>query len=1768
MTKCFEMEGTIKEQFAKALESAFPREEDLGRMVTLCFGKKLPNLVNTKQKLPNVILELIEQAYAEGWLRELFKCAREKNPGNPELQDLEKALQKNNNLVEVSPKSYYLKGVQNDSVVRDKKNDQPSSSSSNYEQLIPPCPYKGLLAFREEDKDDFFGRNNIIEKLHKAVNGDSLTTLVGNSGSGKSSVVFAGLVPKLREQNWRITTFRPYKNPFKRLASALIDYLEPNLKRRERLKEIKNYAQDFQNNELRLTEVISDIVGEHSKPLLLIVDQLEELFTSNSNESEKIANDFLDQLVEVVQQENLGQFKLLLTIRSDFMKYALAYTELGEAMNNSTIMLTAMDREELREAIEKPAKRKGVSLAKGLTTTILDYVLPKIGPKDVAGRLPLLEFALTELWKKQTNLTLTHDAYRDIGEVEGALAQYAEDVYSEFSEKEQKVIEHIFTQLVNPGEGTEDIRQVSTKAQIGAENWDLVKRLADKRLVTTGLIGEEAGEETLEIVHEALIRSWKKLKDWVDESKEFRRWQEIHLRPRVSAWEKSGKHKDALLRGKELLLIKSKGYWKDYKNRFGDLERKFISKSIGRQNIIRRLRNSSLAFLLLIGILVGMFQWDAYLWKRKEFKIENPLLHEIIRRSLKIEESEPLTQGHLLEIKSLELHKQEEIAILQDIKELPELSSWLKHYFQIKQKINTAKSKLPDLQNLRVPYSFASQIRNTNKEISQNRVDFEENQDHSDVSGEEGEPHNSQSSFEKLPNELLSLPNLKILYLKGFEISSVNELSTLIKLKALYLDDTQVDNISNLTNLQELYITNTRVNCIKGLSKLTSLKTLHLTNTLIGDKEITKSSVNCKKEKERAENTSNSKPSNGKANLQPDSEKTCNANDLSCLRELQTLYLDLRNVQQTDLRYLNLDKLEQLQKFYLYPNYAQHKKLKLGNNLSKLDNLKELYLEGANIYKWNFLSKLERLQVLKVSKANIDFSSLNNCKLPNSLKILSLSYTSINDLTCLKKLSNLEQLFIASTKISNNQLESLGSLNNLEKLFLDNTQISDLKHLEGLGKLQELSLTNTQVTNEGLTQLTGLKNLEKLVLDNTLISDLAPLKSLSNLQELFLTNTQVANKGLTQLTGLKNLEKLVLDNTQVSDLTLLKSLNNLQELSLANTQVTDFTPLKELNLSRLYLGKNEGIVVPTKESYTKYERNYRIMYEGLNNLQELSIANTQVTDLTTIKQLNLEKLYLANNEGIVVPTKENHPKYEEIDRVSYKQIEQQIKKTQVIDDFLNKGVEVYLSGDKIQKTEELKIPIEEFSDLYRFSECKEEGDSKDSSSLQKHLTIGIVTFIFEEGEAYGSVDVNGKVEVDDNERYIGRHVVCAAHIVVDAINKGSIHVGDKEVLLGKGLLQSSQAKIKLVFKDEDEKISKEKYRNWIKSEGIDLIIGYTISSNCKDMASLAEELKILTVLFDCGTPQIFEQVVNDPKYLFRTSAHSILDSVSMARYLKKLYPQVKQVGGLNQNYSWGKDSWRAFQDSWDAIPSQDNSKTNDKIYMPIFVELNANISCDELLFFSRSYKDNVGNKKIIFSSFWGGDLVNFVNILSKCDLPKNVVLALTAGQLVYSTFNENLLRSKLKDGIEYEIFLGGRGAASELSDKKNLLNKWLIHQYREYGDIPNYHTYRITQALFGINTAYEKALGDTGKLPEIDDVIKVFEGLEYESPSGKIVMALANGHQAVQGTAVGKLKFDSKENRYTLDNIQSFGMWCVNPPPHMSSSEWINLDFEGVQCNP
>ncbi|MEG4188954.1 WD40 repeat domain-containing protein, partial [Microcoleus sp. Pol17_C1] len=436
---------------------------------------------------------------------------------------------------------------------------------------ILPCPYRGLFHFGPDDAEFFFGREVFVTELFQGTQNRNFIPVLGASGSGKSSVVLAGLVPNLQQKgHWKFTHFRPGNDPFHALALALVPLYTPELDATDRIAQARKLAGYFRGGTLPLADVFAQIQQNHPNDrVLLIADQFEELYTLCSDDT--VRRSFLDILLASFPATNsqLSSTVLVATMRADFLGNALSYRPFADLLQNADIKLGAMNREELSQVIEKPADKLGVKFADGLVKRILD------GVENEPGNLPLLEFALTELWKRRKGKELTHAAYEEIGEVQGALTTYANAQYQLLNPSEQKQVQRIFVQLVRPGEGAEDTRRMALKAELGEQSWSLVKQLADARLVVTSQ--NSASIETVEVVHEALIKNWGTLRQWMSADRDFRSWQE-RLRAAMQQWQEAQQDEGALLRGVPLVVAES--WLQKRSDELSSGEREFIQNSV------------------------------------------------------------------------------------------------------------------------------------------------------------------------------------------------------------------------------------------------------------------------------------------------------------------------------------------------------------------------------------------------------------------------------------------------------------------------------------------------------------------------------------------------------------------------------------------------------------------------------------------------------------------------------------------------------------------------------------------------------------------------------------------------------------------------------------------------------------------------------------------------------------------------------------------------------------------------------------------------------------------------------------------------------------------------------------------------------------------------------------------------------------------------------------------------------------------------------------
>ncbi len=402
------------------------------------------------------------------------------------------------------------------------------------------------------------------------------------------------------------------------------------------------------------------------------------------------------------------------------------------------------------------------------------------------------------------------------------------------------------------------------------------------------------------------------------------------------------------------------------------------------------------------------------------------------------------------------------------------------------------------------------------------------------------------------------------------------------------------------------------------------------------------------------------------------------------------------------------------------------------------------------------------------------------------------------------------------------------------------------------------------------------------------------------------------------------------------------------------------------------------------------------------------------------------------------------------------------------------------------------------------------------AAAQKPVRIGIVTFL--SGAAAGPFGVPARN---------------GAEVAIEALNGGKLPAPYSTPGLG-------GAPIEVSFVDEAGGTTRQvnEYRNLVQRDNVDAVIGYISSGDCLAIAPVAEELKRLTVFFDCGTPRIFEDA--SYKYLFRTGATATMDNTAAALYISERKPGMKKVAGINQNYAWGQDSWNDFEAAIKALKPDVQIATSQ---MPKLLAGQYGAEISTLL---------TSGADVVHSSFWGGDTEALILQGAPRGLFSKSTIVLTAGE-------PTLVR--LGTQVPEGTVIGARGPFGVFAPDSEL-NRWFRKAYEErYAVAPSYPAYKMLQAILGVKSAFEKAQqANGGKAPSQEQVIAAFENLEFEGPGGKVSMSLGKGHQAVQGTAYGVTK--NVDGKVTIVDVKRYEASRITPPEGTKSEDWIRTGFK------
>jgi WD40 repeat protein/serine/threonine protein kinase len=447
------------------------------------------------------------------------------------------------------------------------------------EDIDIPNPYLGLQAFQESDSANFYGRtdliNQLLSRLNNSSDGNRFLAVIGPSGSGKSSVVKAGLIPALRNgglsssTNWFITETTPHSNPFSELSDALLSVAVNPVNELESKLRAENGIHDM----------LQQLLPDDDSELVLIIDQFEELFTLVEDEKERAL--YLDNLVKSFTASD-SRIRVIITIRADYYDKPLQYRTFGEIFRNRMETVLPLSHEELRESIVQPAESVGVYFDPGLVDVIISDV------DQQPGMLPLLQYALTELFENRVGFSLQLDSYQNIGGVTGALARRANDLFESQDESGKEAIRELFMRLVNIGETDLTRRRIRRSELQDHDIVDHVISIYGKSRLLTFDRDPQTREGTIEVAHEAIIRNWDNVRNWIEANREILQIQR-RLTASATEWQQADTDPAFLATGVRLVQFES---LLDSQAVLNNLERDYIKVSVDHREEARRIEEA------------------------------------------------------------------------------------------------------------------------------------------------------------------------------------------------------------------------------------------------------------------------------------------------------------------------------------------------------------------------------------------------------------------------------------------------------------------------------------------------------------------------------------------------------------------------------------------------------------------------------------------------------------------------------------------------------------------------------------------------------------------------------------------------------------------------------------------------------------------------------------------------------------------------------------------------------------------------------------------------------------------------------------------------------------------------------------------------------------------------------------------------------------------------------------------------------------------------
>jgi WD40 repeat protein len=428
--------------------------------------------------------------------------------------------------------------------------EPPDATLAEFDPDLAPvlddalCPYVGLDAFREADYAIFFGRQRMIDEIVERLREHRLVAVIGPSGSGKSSVVSAGVIPARRDgalpgsEQWH--AYPPIVPGATPLASLARLFAPPDA--------APGWADEqvaqLQRERAHLAELVEQAGGG---TVVLCVDQFEEVFTLCEDEHERDA--FIGNLLNLIDRPG-AQHSVILTMRSDFEAFVAREPALQERFAEGRVTATPLSAAELREAIERPALKVGLKFEDGVIDALLHDLLGE------PAALPLLQFTLLKLWEHRSRNRVTKEAYQRLGGGRLALARSADEFYAGLIPEEQVTARRILLRMIRPGEGLEVTSNRIRRSALYRENEarDRIDRVLEKliraRLVRTSG-GDTPGDEQIEVAHEALVRNWPTLVDWLEDERSALSVRR-RLETKAAEWVRLGRGNSGLLDREQL----------------------------------------------------------------------------------------------------------------------------------------------------------------------------------------------------------------------------------------------------------------------------------------------------------------------------------------------------------------------------------------------------------------------------------------------------------------------------------------------------------------------------------------------------------------------------------------------------------------------------------------------------------------------------------------------------------------------------------------------------------------------------------------------------------------------------------------------------------------------------------------------------------------------------------------------------------------------------------------------------------------------------------------------------------------------------------------------------------------------------------------------------------------------------------------------------------------------------------------------------------------